>query len=104
MGIVLVHGYIPILKESIGILKTVLFTIVYSISQQMTVFMVVSCGVQDGTDTGTYMVEDANSSPDSSAHSRLEYVFVDSNNVWLNMISVNTYRELHLFKAPVDSF
>ena len=56
----------------------------------------------DGTDTGTRMVEDVGVNPNNSTSSNLEYIYVDSNNVWLGMSDGNTGQELFLYKAPLS--
>lgn len=55
----------------------------------------------NGTDTGTYMVDQVGKIPDTSVSSNLDYIFVDSNNVWLQMSDGTSGSELYLYKAPV---
>lgn len=55
----------------------------------------------NGTDTGTYMVDQVGATPDTTADSDLDIIFVDSNNVWLTMSNGTDGLELFLFKAPV---
>lgn len=57
----------------------------------------------DGTDTGTYMVDQVGIVPDSSASTGLEYIFVDSNNVWLTMHNGNNESGLYLYKARIPA-
>lgn len=55
----------------------------------------------DGTDTGTYMVEQVGNNPNNTASSELDYIFIDSNNVWLAMSDGSNGIELYLYKAPL---
>lgn len=56
----------------------------------------------NGTDTGTYMVDQVGKNPDTTIGSALNYIFVDSNNVWLQMSNNgSSHTELYLYKAPV---
>lgn len=57
----------------------------------------------DGTTAGTHMVEQVGVYPDSAAGSKLEYIYVESNNVWLNMSNGKTGNELYLYKATPQS-
>lgn len=55
----------------------------------------------NGTDTGTYMVDQVGKNPDTTVGSNLDYIFIDSNNVWLSMSNGTNGNELYLYKAPV---
>lgn len=57
----------------------------------------------DGTDTGTYMIEDVGNIPDSSVSSELDFIFVDSNHVWLSMTDGVTGKELYIYKHNTGS-
>lgn len=58
----------------------------------------------NGTDTGTYMVDQVGKDPDTTVGSALNYIFVESNNVWLQMSNIgSSHTELYLYKAPVPS-
>lgn len=55
----------------------------------------------DGTDTGTYMVEQVGVFPNNITSANLSYIYIDSNNVWLSMENGNDGKELYLYKAPI---
>ncbi len=57
----------------------------------------------DGTDTGTYMVEDVGDIPNNATSSELDFIFVDSNNVWLAMTDGAIGKELFLHRAKVST-
>lgn len=52
----------------------------------------------DGTTAGTYMIDDLATTPDKSAGSQLNYLFIDSAYIWMSMSDGKTGNELYRYR------